>query len=76
MLEALNEFVFALARHDMGKTTVTIEMTRGKAEELCWRIQKDITATLLASHYEVPIISLGSVFRYRGVNFRIVEIAE
>ena len=53
--------------------TVTIELDRKSAEAFAWNISQELEVTMKDYMRPAPIITLGSVFQYRGVNFRIVE---
>lgn len=77
-MELLDGIAFGLARHaGLGPTpAVTIELERKSAEALLFRLSKDIENLMVDFCRSHVIIGLGTVFQYRGVNFRIVERAK
>jgi len=73
----LDEFVFSLTRNaGITKATVTIELERKYAERFIFNLASDLHQVMLTNHMPMSEIKIGTVFKYRGVNFRVVEIVD
>lgn len=75
VIEILDSISFGLARIAcLGKSPiVTIELDKISAEHFLHQTTKEMEIFLKDYMRPMPIIQLGSVFQYRGVNFRVVE---
>lgn len=73
-LNVLDSIVWGLLKvQGLTEATITIELPRKSAEEMIFKIDHELEELLVKFDRRLPILSLGAVFKYRGIDFRIVE---